>query len=557
MKNPIVGPTLLRSVLIIMLLPLSWICPAVSQQETSATSSEGQHREGQASQRSGHTAPGAAADSGLNISLPVLGAGTVNFIPVWTNTHVIGNSILFQRSNVLTVAGSVTATSFSGDGSALSRVNAATLGGLGSSAFAQLAGLNVFTANQTINANLTLSGSINNSLTLQGNLTDASGQQGANFIGGFGGDSSGLYPGNSVTPGVVGATISGGGGAVTAGSAHHAGQQGRSSGILPPGNFVVAPQNIAADFGTISGGAGNNIVNSFATIGGGYQNLAGGYESTVGGGASNNAEGSNSFVGGGLSNTAVSFGDTVGGGSFNTANSSLSNSFPNCAQNGVCDATVAGGKENMATGAASTVGGGMLNQATGVYSTVPGGNSNAANGTGSFAAGNFATANNQGSFVWSDGLSSAVTDTAAGQFVASASGGFIFYTQGTGIGAVLPSGSGSWSAFSDRNVKDNFARIDDQSLLANLAALPISTWNYKTQATSIRHMGPTAQDFRSAFGLGEDERHIANIDSEGVALAAIQALYKLNQEKDTKIAELAQSLQQLKAEVEKLAASSK
>jgi len=199
----------------------------------------------------------------------------------------------------------------------------------------------------------------------------------------------------------------------------------------------------------------------------------------------------------------------------------------------------------------------MLNQATGVYSTVPGGNSNAANGTGSFAAGNFATANNQGSFVWSDGLSSAVTDTAAGQFVASASGGFIFYTQGTGIGAVLPSGSGSWSAFSDRNVKDNFARIDDQSLLANLAALPISTWNYKTQATSIRHMGPTAQDFRSAFGLGEDERHIANIDSEGVALAAIQALYKLNQEKDTKIAELAQSLQQLKAEVEKLAASSK
>jgi hypothetical protein len=38
-------------------------------------------------------------------------------------------------------------------------------------------------------------------------------------------------------------------------------------------------------------------------------------------------------------------------------------------------------------------------------------------------------------------------------------------------------------------------------------------------------MGPMAQDFYTAFGLGEDDRHITTVDADGVALAAIQALY--------------------------------
>ena len=37
-------------------------------------------------------------------------------------------------------------------------------------------------------------------------------------------------------------------------------------------------------------------------------------------------------------------------------------------------------------------------------------------------------------------------------------------------------------------------------------------------------MGPMAQDFRRAFGLGVDDRSINSIDSSGVALAAIQGL---------------------------------
>jgi hypothetical protein len=38
-----------------------------------------------------------------------------------------------------------------------------------------------------------------------------------------------------------------------------------------------------------------------------------------------------------------------------------------------------------------------------------------------------------------------------------------------------------------------------------------------------------AQDFYKAFGLGLDDKHITTIDEGGVALAAIQGLYRQNQ----------------------------
>ncbi|HUU95494.1 MAG TPA: peptidase S74, partial [Phycisphaerae bacterium] len=47
---------------------------------------------------------------------------------------------------------------------------------------------------------------------------------------------------------------------------------------------------------------------------------------------------------------------------------------------------------------------------------------------------------------------------------------------------------------------------------------------YKAQDASIRHMGPMAQDFHAAFGLGEDPLRISTIDADGVALAAVKAL---------------------------------
>ena len=73
------------------------------------------------------------------------------------------------------------------------------------------------------------------------------------------------------------------------------------------------------------------------------------------------------------------------------------------------------------------------------------------------------------------------------------------------------------------------APADGSDVLARLASVPVSTWSYTSQDPSIRHMGPMAQDFRAAFGLGEDDKHISTVDADGVALAAIQALYAQDQ----------------------------
>ena len=408
----------------------------------------------------------------------VHGSGTAGTIPVWVNNSTLGNSMMSQSSGNVNVSGgmsangTVTASSFSGNGSGLGNVNAATLGGLGSGAFAQVGAQNTFTTTQTIEGNLNLTGSINKTLTLQGNLNGSLGDIGANLIGGFGGSSS--VPGNSVASGVLGATIAGGGGS-------------------HPAQFGFVPNTVTASWGTVGGGGLNTVGGLFATVAGGHKNTATDYAATVG-----------------------------------------------------------GGFQNFAEGTIATVSGGTLNQANGMASVVPGGYKNVANGDYSFAAGFNATAINVGSFVWGDGQG-LTTDTGPYQFVAQASGGFTFYTaSGFPEGATLPSGSGSWSSLSDRNVKDNFSAVDGTALLAQLAALPIATWNYKAQADSIRHVGPTAQDFRAAFGLGEDDRHISTVDSEGVALAAIQALYRLSQQQAQ---ELTRQLNELQNQVARLTSS--
>ena len=65
--------------------------------------------------------------------------------------------------------------------------------------------------------------------------------------------------------------------------------------------------------------------------------------------------------------------------------------------------------------------------------------------------------------------------------------------------------------------------------------MPISTWRYRGQAETVQHMGPMAQDFFAAFGLGQDERYISSVDADGIALASIQGLYQIVQEKDAQI----------------------
>lgn len=108
-------------------------------------------------------------------------------------------------------------------------------------------------------------------------------------------------------------------------------------------------------------------------------------------------------------------------------------------------------------------------------------------------------------------------------------------------------GGGAKSAApSDRNIKDNFAPIDSHDILTRVAHLPIEIWSYNDQGPSIRHIGPMAQDFAAAFEVGEDDKHINLVDANGVALAAIQALYQLVREQSVQIAALREELSAIK-----------
>jgi hypothetical protein len=230
------------------------------------------------------------------------------------------------------------------------------------------------------------------------------------------------------------------------------------------------------------------VTDDFGTVGGGRNNTASGFAATVGGGTSNTASGGLATVGGGSSNTASGTGATVGGGVGNTA-----------------------------SGSGATVGGGGFNTAAGDFSFVVG-----------FRAKNTNVAH-EGVFLFADSTNADFSSTAAKEFAVRASGGFRFRTSADlSTGCNLPAGSGTFSCTSDRNVKENFKALDGRAILHKLSLIPITEWNYKAQAPSIRHIGPMAQDFYAAFGLGEDDKHISTIDADGIALISIQALYQMS-----------------------------
>jgi hypothetical protein len=77
---------------------------------------------------------------------------------------------------------------------------------------------------------------------------------------------------------------------------------------------------------------------------------------------------------------------------------------------------------------------------------------------------------------------------------------------------------------SDRNQKKNITPVDTAAILDKVSRLPISSWTYNKEPAEVRHVGPMAQDFRAAFGLGDDDRTYYAVDAQGVALAAIKAL---------------------------------
>ncbi len=282
------------------------------------------------------------------------------------------------------------------------------------------------------------------------------------------------------------------------------------------GNSINAPatsaaivggrgNSVNAEYAFIGGGDVNTIGKPVASTGGAYSTIAGGFENGIGAGFSGGTilPGSllYSTIGGGIENF-------IGGGQF---------------------ATIAGGAQNTASATGATVGGGTLNVATGEFATVPGGYHNIASGIASFAAGFYAEAVTDGSFVWSDHTSPVhLKSTAPNQFLARATGGVYFFTnQGLSSGVYLAPGSGTWSSLSDRAMKTDVRPLDEAAVLAKVDTLPVSEWSYISER-GVRHVGPMAQDFYAAFKIGEDDRHIATIDEDGIALAAAKALSRRN-----------------------------
>jgi len=314
------------------------------------------------------------------------------------------------------------------------------------------------------------------------------------------------------------------------------------------GGGVANTVSLGVQGATIAGGGGlfdsNQVPNlvqaDFSTIGGGYGN-------TVNGGTGVSLDGAAATIAGGNGNVAGATGSPSGTGFFGTIEPGRG-------------ASVGGGLENEASGVVATVTGGFTNLAQGNGATVAGGEGNKATGDLSFAAGTDASAANTGAFVWSDtsGVAFGLNfpSIADNEFAARATGGVRFVTAFNGItgaptaGVSLAAGGGSWSSISDRNAKANFAPVDGRKILKQLATIPIETWNYKSQQTSVRHMGPMAQDFHAAFKVGEDDKHITTIDADGVALATIQGLYQMLQAKDAQIAQLSARLEKLERETQ-------
>ena len=320
----------------------------------------------------------------------------------------------------------------------------------------------------------------------------------------------------------------------------------------------------------VVGGAFLNVVDPGiwgATIAGGGQTLAegrnrvNGFYGTVSGGAGNTAGGI-SVVGGGVLNTATAEGATVPGGVSNLAggwysfaagrrarvrDSALSGDFDGDEGSFVwADGTDADFQSTGPNQFLVRAGGGVGINTT---SPAPGGLTVGAPGKLTFGAATRQMIDLWGG-VYGIGIQGYV------QYFRTANddalNGFAWYKGGmhndnaynAGGGVTLmtlnQSGlivNGTFVSSSDRAAKQDVRPVDPQTVLERVARLPISEWSYIIDP-GVRHVGPMAQDFHAAFGLGKDERHIATVDADGVALAAIQALTRMVEEQRTELAQL-------------------
>lgn len=142
------------------------------------------------------------------------------------------------------------------------------------------------------------------------------------------------------------------------------------------------------------------------------------------------------------------------------------------------------------------------------------------------------------------------------EFAVRAAGGYRLRTNATlTTGCNLPAGSGVFSCSSSRLLKDEFTAVDGEDMLHRISLMPIERWQYTTEAGNVWHLGPTAQDFRAAFGLGVDDENIGLLDIAGVSLRGVQALEARTARQDEEIAARDARIAELEAQVAALAAA--
>ncbi len=451
-----------------------------------------------------------------------------------------------------TYASSVTfnnaGNSFSGNGAGLANVNAATVGGLSASGFWQTGG-NAGTSpganfiGTTDNQPFEVKVNGGRALRLEPSIINTNYLGIVNVIGGS--------PANFVAPTANGATISGGGAA---------------------GYFgALSSNSVAADFGAIGGGLLNTTGDFAATVSGGRNNKATGPESTIGGGSGNSApndfttvaggqdnqaSGPNSTVGGGIVNIASGDEATVPGGEFCTA--AGSGSFAAGTQAKANHDGTFVWADSHSTDFASTASDQFLIRASGgvgIGTAAPETPLHVAGAAGITLGVSATGGGNTALRIDLSAVQNGYAELQAIKQSGTSFGNLILETVGGNVGigknnpatALDVNGTVTATAFnpsSDRNLKENFTPVSPRDVLNKVVGIPITRWNFISDPETA-HVGPMAQDFRAAFGLGTDERHIATVDADGVALAAIQGLNQKLEEQRAENAELKQRLEKL------------
>jgi len=70
----------------------------------------------------------------------------------------------------------------------------------------------------------------------------------------------------------------------------------------------------------------------------------------------------------------------------------------------------------------------------------------------------------------------------------------------------------------------NRTELSSDEILRRALELQVCYWTYKYEVASVSRLGPMAQDFHSAFGLGTTDRTVPLESAVGVLLVCVQEL---------------------------------